>query len=61
MGELDYIPFSIQNSFLVPSRNRMSLRNVKTLLFIKMNYVLAKKNGWEIELMNYLNSSHDDI
>ena len=53
--------FSMQNSFLVPSRNRMSLRNVKTLLFIKMNYVLAKKNGWEIELMNYLNSSRDDI
>ena len=53
--------FSIQNSFLVPSRNRLSAKNVKTILFIKMNYILAKKNGWEIELLNYLNSSQDGI
>ena len=48
--------FSVQNSFLTPSRNRLMPGHVKMMLFIKMNYKMAKKNGWERELLDYMNA-----
>ncbi len=46
--------FSVQNSIMVPSRNRLSVYLSGKLLFIKMNYFAATKYQWEDDLMKHL-------
>ena len=49
--------FSVQGCFLQPRRNQLSLATVKSLMTIKINCMLAEKNGWEDNLLSYLQSS----
>lgn len=49
--------FSVQGCFLQPRRNQLSLATVKNLMMIKINCMLAAKNGWEDNLLNYLQNS----
>lgn len=46
--------FSVQGCFLQPRRNQLSLATVKSLMTIKMNCMLAEKNGWVDTLLSYL-------
>lgn len=49
--------FSVQGCFLQPRRSNMSLKTVKNLMMIRMNCLLASKNGWEENLLAFLQSS----
>lgn len=49
--------FSVQGCFLSPRRGLMGLSTIKNLMTIRMNFLLAERNGWEQALISHITSS----
>ena len=45
--------FSVHGCFLTSRRMKLSLKTMAYLMLIRMNYVLAERQGWEKELQQY--------
>lgn len=51
--------FSIQNQIQTGSRNQLGCKTIRNLLFIKMNYSIAKKCGWKNDMLSFLHAKQD--
>lgn len=48
--------FSVHGCFLTSRRMKLSLKTMAYLMLIRMNYVLAERQGWEKELQQYIDT-----
>lgn len=48
--------FSVHGCFLTSRRMNLSLKTMAYLMLIRMNYVLAERQGWEKELQQYIDT-----
>lgn len=48
--------FSVHGCFLTSRRMNLSLKTMAYLMLIRMNYILAERQGWEQELQQYIDT-----
>ena len=48
--------FSVHGCFLTSRRMNLSLKTMAYLMLIRMNFVLAERQGWEKELQQYIDT-----
>ena len=48
--------FSVHGCFLTSRRMNLSLETMKYLMLIRMNYILAERQGWEKELQQFIDT-----